>query len=144
MAVGQSVADAVGCLSSLPVSSSTMVDDVEVRSSGLLPVGGGHEIYWEESGSPDGIPALYLHGGPGGGLGTGRYRNKLDPARFRIIGLDQRGCRRSRPLATAPGYRLAENTTPHLIEDIERVREHLQIDRWLLNEPFRVTVSHCL
>ncbi|MFC7406246.1 hypothetical protein [Georgenia alba] len=63
-----------------------------VRASGLLPVGGGHEIYWEESGDPHGIPALYLHGGPGGGLGKGGYRERFDPQRFRIVGLDQRGC----------------------------------------------------
>ncbi|MGV9677819.1 prolyl aminopeptidase [Nocardia sp. NPDC003482] len=110
-----------------------MVDNVEVRAAGLLTVGDDHEIYWEESGNPDGIPAVYLHGGPGGGLGTGAYRNKFAPARFRIIGFDQRGCGRSTPRATAPDYNLDQNTTPHLIEDIERIREHLHIDRWLVN-----------
>lgn len=118
---------------SFRLMSSLVIDDVEVRSSGLLPVGGGHEIYWEESGNPDGIPALYLHGGPGGGLGTGKYRNKLDPKRFRIIGLDQRGCGRSTPLATAAGYRLEDNTTSDLVADIERVRKHLHVAEWLLN-----------
>ncbi|WP_429455086.1 alpha/beta fold hydrolase [Nocardia sp. GP40] len=98
-----------------------------------MAVGDGHEIYWEESGNPDGIPAVYLHGGPGGGLGTGAYRTKFDPARFRIIGFDQRGCGRSIPHVTAPGYDLGQNTTPDLIDDIERIREHLHVDRWLVN-----------
>lgn len=110
-----------------------MVDNVEVRASGLLAVGDGHEIYWEESGNPDGIPALYLHGGPGGSLGTGGYRNKFDPARFRVIGLEQRGCGRSTPHPTTPDYRLDQNTTPHLLDDIERIREHLGVEQWLVN-----------
>src|SRR5882757_3508154 len=110
-----------------------MVDKVEVRVSGFVAVGNGHEIYWEESGNPDGIPALYLHGGPGGNLGTGGYRNKFDPARFRIIGLDQRGCGRSTPPPTAPDYDLDQNTTSHLLEDIERVREYLHVGQWVVN-----------
>jgi proline iminopeptidase len=108
-------------------------DKAEVRSSGLLPVDGVHEIYWEESGNSHGIPALYLHGGPGGSLNEGGYRTKLDPSRFRIIGLDQRGCGRSTPRVTAPGYDLSQNTTSILIDDIEKVREHLRVDRWLVN-----------
>jgi proline iminopeptidase len=108
-------------------------DKAAVRSSGLLSVGGGHEIYWEESGNPDGIPAVYLHGGPGGALNQGGYRTKLDPSRFRIIGLDQRGCGRSTPRVTAPGYDLSQNTTSVLIDDIEKLREHLHVDRWLVN-----------
>lgn len=104
-----------------------------MRASGLLPVGDGHEIYWEESGRSDGLPALYLHGGPGGTLGTGSYRAKFDPSRFRVIGLDQRGCGRSRPHVTAPGYDLSANTTASLIADIERVRVHLGVDKWLVN-----------
>jgi proline iminopeptidase len=108
-------------------------DSAEVRRSGLLPVGGGHEVYWEESGNPEGVPAIYLHGGPGGTLGRGGYRTKFDPSRFRIIGLEQRGCGRSTPLVTAPGYDLSQNTTSVLIDDIEKVREHLHVDRWLVN-----------
>lgn len=104
-----------------------------MRASGLLDVGDGHEVYWEESGRADGIPAVYLHGGPGGTLGTGSYRRKLDPSRFRIVGLDQRGCGLSRPHVTAPGYDLQTNTTPHLVADIERLRAHLGVDRWLVN-----------
>ena len=110
-----------------------MFESVEARSSGLLGVGGGHEIYWEESGNPDGLPAVYLHGGPGGSLGRGAYRQKFDPARFRIIGFDQRGCGRSTPRVTARGYDLAQNTTAHLIDDIEALRRHLEVDRWLVN-----------
>lgn len=110
-----------------------MLDKAEVRRWGLLPVGGGHEVYWEESGNSKGIPALYLHGGPGGGLGAGGYRTKFDPSRFRIIGLEQRGCGRSTPLVTAPGYDLSQNTTSILINDIEKVRDHLHVDRWLVN-----------
>lgn len=96
-------------------------------------MGGEHEVYWEESGNPDGIPALYLHGGPGATLGAGGYRSKFDPARFRIVGLDQRGCGLSTPHVTAVDYDLAENTTAHLISDIEQVRRHLHIDAWLIN-----------
>ncbi|MDQ2709441.1 MAG: alpha/beta fold hydrolase [Actinomycetota bacterium] len=110
-----------------------MFDKAEVRSSGLLAVGGGHEVYWEESGNPDGIPALYLHGGPGSTLGAGGYRTKFDPARFRIIGFEQRGCGRSTPLVTAPGYDLSQNTTGILIADIEKLRQHLHVERWLVN-----------
>jgi proline iminopeptidase len=104
-----------------------------VRASGLMPTGDGHEVFWEEAGNPSGIPALYLHGGPGGTLRTGSYRTKLDPSRFRIIGLDQRGCGRSVPHVTAPGYDLGQNTTAHLLRDLELLREHLGVDRWLLN-----------
>lgn len=103
------------------------------RASGLLSVGGGHSVYWEESGSADGVPAVYIHGGPGGTLGNGGYRERFDASRVRIIGVEQRGCGRSLPLVTAPGYSLASNTTQALIADLECVREHLGIDRWLVN-----------
>ena len=103
------------------------------RASGLLDVGGGHVVYWEESGSSDGVPALFLHGGPGGTLGDGLYRRVFDPARTRIVGLDQRGCGRSRPHATGPGCDLAQNTTAALIADIEQLRADRGIDRWLVN-----------
>lgn len=103
------------------------------HASGLLPVDDVHQIYWEESGLPGGIPAVYLHGGPGGGLGLGGYRMKFDPTRFRTIGFDQRGCGQSTPHVTQPGYDLARNTTQHLIDDIETLRRHLHVDRWLVN-----------
>ncbi|MGO1974195.1 MAG: prolyl aminopeptidase [Propionibacteriaceae bacterium] len=105
----------------------------ETRTSGLLEVPGGHQIFWEESGHPDGLAVLHLHGGPGGASGATGYRRNYDPQRYRIITLDQRGCGRSRPLVTERGYDLAENTTPHLIADIEAVREHLGVDRWVLD-----------
>ena len=101
--------------------------------AGLLPVGAGHAIYWEESGNPNGIPAVYLHAGPGGTLGSGAYRKHFDPKLFRVIGFDQRGCGRSTPHVTAPGYDLRENTTQHLIDDIEKLRTHCNVDRWLVN-----------
>jgi proline iminopeptidase len=94
---------------------------------------GGQSVYWEESGAPGGIPALYLHGGPGGTLGRGAYRTKLDPDRFRIVALDQRGCGRSTPLADDPRHDLAGNTTQRLVADIEALREHLGVGAWLLN-----------
>jgi proline iminopeptidase len=114
-------------------SVAAVFDRTALSASGLLDVGGGQRVYWEESGSATGIPALYLHGGPGGTLGSGSYRERFDPARFRIIGLDQRGCGRSLPLATAPGYDLGTNTTPQLIEDLEALRVHLGVERWLVS-----------
>jgi proline iminopeptidase len=110
-----------------------MFETPATRTSGLLDVGDGQEIYWEESGERDGIPALYLHGGPGSTLGSGSYRGKFDPSRFRIIGLDQRGCGRSTPHVTSPGYDLSDNTTAHLIDDIEQLRSHLGVERWVLS-----------
>ncbi|MHB8295174.1 MAG: alpha/beta fold hydrolase [Acidimicrobiales bacterium] len=104
-----------------------------VRTSGLLGVGGGQSIYWEESGEPRGVPALYLHGGPGGTLGTGSYRAKFDPGRIRVVGFDQRGCGRSTPHASVEGYDLGRNTTQDLIDDIEQLREHLGVQQWLLS-----------
>ena len=114
-------------------SVAAVFDRTALSASGLLDVGGGQRVYWEASGSATGIPALYLHGGPGGTLGSGSYRERFDPARFRIIGLDQRGCGRSLPLATAPGYDLGTNTTPQLIEDLEALRVHLGVERWLVS-----------
>jgi proline iminopeptidase len=100
--------------------------------SGMLPVEHGAQLYWECSGSPAGVPVLYLHGGPGGGLRTGGYRRWCDPERYLVVGLDQRGCGRSRPLVTEDLAGLAVNTTGQLIEDIELLRAHLRIERWLV------------
>ncbi len=100
---------------------------------GLLPVAGSARIYWEMSGHPDGIPVLFLHGGPGSGLGRGGYRRHFDGTRYCVVGIDQRGCGRSRPLATADLAGLAANTTSALIADIEAVRAHLGIERWLVS-----------
>lgn len=100
---------------------------------GMLPVGAGTEVYWEEWGHPDGVPALYLHGGPGGGLGTSAYRQRFDLDRMRVVGLEQRGCGRSTPHASDPAVPILEHTTAHLVADVERLREHLGIDAWVVN-----------
>lgn len=91
-----------------------------------IDVGEGHQIYLELNGNPKGIPVLFVHGGPGAGL-SANYRRFFDPERFLIIGFDQRGCGRSTPFAS-----LTANTTEHLIEDIEQIRQHLGISTWLL------------
>jgi proline iminopeptidase len=103
---------------------------VEPYDSGHLQVDGGHSVYWEMCGNPAGRPALFLHGGPGGGCSAAN-RRLFDPDRYRIILFDQRGCGRSRPHAiTEPGLRA--NTTAHLVSDIETLRVSFGIDRWLL------------
>lgn len=102
------------------------------RISGVLDVE-GQEVYWEQSGSPEGIPALYLHGGPGSGLGNGDYLDRFDLGRYRVIGLEQRGCGRSRPLAGSAEHDLAQNTTQRLIDDIELLREQLEVPAWIVN-----------
>lgn len=89
-------------------------------------------IYWEASGSPSGIPVLFLHGGPGGSLGSGGYRKRHDPNRFWTIGLDQRGCGKSRPLVQDDLSHLSLNNTRTLIEDVEALRVHLGIDKWIV------------
>ncbi len=99
---------------------------VEPHSSGYLRVSVTHEIYFEESGNPRGKPAVFLHGGPGGGTDA-KMRSFFDPRRYRIVLFDQRGCGKSRPHAS-----LVENTTWDLVEDVERLRAHLGIDRWLV------------
>ncbi len=94
--------------------------------TGRLRVSDLHEIYFEESGNPQGKPAVFLHGGPGGGTDP-KMRRFFDPGHYRIVLFDQRGCGKSRPHAE-----LAENSTWQLVEDIERLREHLDIHRWLV------------
>ncbi|WP_329604255.1 prolyl aminopeptidase [Saccharobesus litoralis] len=91
-----------------------------------LNVGDGHEIYIEHSGNPDGLPVIYIHGGPGGGSSP-IYRSLFDPTIYRIIQFDQRGCGQSKPLLS-----LQNNNTASLIADIERIRQHLAIDKWLV------------
>lgn len=98
----------------------------EPYRSGYLAVGEGHEVYWEECGSPLGKPVVFLHGGPGSGC-NGAQRRLFDPARYRAILFDQRGCGRSRPL----GETLA-NTTDRLIGDLEKLRSWLDIPAWLV------------
>ncbi|MFK4788422.1 prolyl aminopeptidase [Microbacterium sp. ZW T5_56] len=102
-------------------------------ASGLIERPDGARLYWETSGNPRGRPALYLHGGPGGGLGRGGYRRRFDPDLYLIVGIDQRGCGQSTPWAIDDLDGLERNTTPVLFEDIEAVRAHLGIDTWLLH-----------
>ena len=102
---------------------------IEPYDSGMLDVGDGHRMYWECCGNPDGIPALYLHGGPGSGCSPGQ-RKFFDPELYRAVLIDQRGSGRSQPLASEPDADLSTNTTQHLIADIEMLREHLGIESW--------------
>ena len=104
---------------------------IEPYATGKLDVGDGNLVYWEVCGSPTGKPALVVHGGPGSGCGTGA-RRYFDPQRYRIVLFDQRGCGRSTPHASDPASDLRHNTTRHLIGDMERLREHLGVERWLL------------
>jgi proline iminopeptidase len=108
------------------MSGRTLYPALEPFDSGYLSVSGLHEIYYEQCGNPSGKPAIFLHGGPGGG-GDATPRRFFDPVRYQIILLDQRGCGRSRPHAE-----LRENTTWDLIADIEALRAKLHIERWLV------------
>lgn len=90
------------------------------------------KIYWESTGNPAGVPVLYLHGGPGGSLGKGGYRKQHDPALFRTIGLDQRGCGKSTPRVQDDLGHLHLNTTQSLLDDIEAVRKHLGVEKWIV------------
>jgi proline iminopeptidase len=96
-----------------------------------LDVGDGHRVHWEVRGNPEGKPAVVLHGGPGSGCTDGLLRF-FDPDAYRIVLFDQRGCGRSTPHAGAPVVDLSTNTTHHLLADIERLRRHLGIERWLV------------
>lgn len=102
---------------------------IEPYEHGMLSVGDGQEIYWEVCGNPKGKPAVFLHGGPGGGCGP-EQRRFFDPEKYRIVLFDQRACGRSVPHASAPDADLSANTTWSLVADIERLREHLGIERW--------------
>jgi proline iminopeptidase len=99
---------------------------IEPRTSGVLKLDERHAMYWEEAGNPQGTPVLFLHGGPGAGC-TADHRRFFDPEFYRIVLFDQRGAGRSKPIGE-----LRDNTTQHLIGDIERLRRFLGIDRWFL------------
>ncbi|MEZ5842807.1 MAG: prolyl aminopeptidase [Hyphomicrobiaceae bacterium] len=99
---------------------------IEPYDQGMLEVSGGHQIYFEQSGNAGGVPVLVVHGGPGGGSNP-TMRRFHDPARHRIVMFDQRGCGRSKPFAS-----LDENTTGHLVDDMERLRCRLGVSRWQL------------
>lgn len=105
---------------------------IEPYDQGMLDVGDGNLVYWETCGNPDGKPALVVHGGPGSGCST-NMRRGFDPDRYRTVLFDQRGCGRSTPHASDPATDMSVNTTWHLLDDMERLREHLGIDRWLLS-----------
>ena len=111
---------------SVSAETKGLYPPINPTASGFLAVDAGHALYWEVCGNPRGIPALFLHGGPGGGC-SATNRRFFDPSRYRIVLFDQRGCGRSTPAGS-----LESNTTAHLIEDIERLRKFLNIERWLL------------
>jgi proline iminopeptidase len=110
---------------------TTVYPEIEPHDTGMLQVGDGNLIYWEVCGNPGGKPAVVFHGGPGSGCSK-NMRRYFDPAVYRIVLFDQRGCGRSTPHASDPKVSLATNTTHHLIADIERLRTHLGIERWLV------------
>ena len=105
--------------------------EIEPYDHGMLDVGDGNRVYWETCGNPHGKPAVVLHGGPGSGCSP-RPRRYFDPAAYRIVLLDQRGCGRSTPHASAYDTDMSVNTTAHLIADLELLRRHLGIERWLV------------
>ena len=104
----------------------TLYPAIEPYKSGHLDVGDGHRLYWELCGNPQGKPAVFLHGGPGGGSSPD-HRRQFDPERYNVLVFDQRGCGKSTPYAS-----LEANTTAHLVADIERLREMAGIDKWLV------------
>jgi proline iminopeptidase len=110
---------------------SVQYPEIEPYDHGLLNAGDGQHLYWETCGNPAGQPAVVLHGGPGSGCTPG-LRRYFDPAAYRIVLFDQRGAGRSLPHAGDPGTSLAANTTRHLLADLERLREHLGVGRWLV------------
>ncbi|HEY9181178.1 MAG TPA: prolyl aminopeptidase [Candidatus Baltobacteraceae bacterium] len=107
-----------------------MYPAIEPYEHGLLDVGDENVIYWECCGNPQGTPAVYVHGGPGSGCTAGP-RRLFDPDAYRIVLFDQRGCGRSRPLLNERAQ-LGTNTTRHLIRDLELLRQHLAIERWVM------------
>lgn len=100
--------------------------EIEPYDSGMLSLDTLHAMYWEQSGNPNGVPVLFLHGGPGAGSAPA-HRRFFDPVHYRIVIFDQRGSGRSTPLGE-----IRDNTTPHLIHDIETLRQHLGVDQWLI------------
>jgi proline iminopeptidase len=111
-------------LDTTPASRRTLYPEIEPYRTGRLRVSELHEIAFEECGNPKGRPVVFVHGGPGGGVEP-KYRRFFDPAAYRIVLFDQRGCGQSTPHAE-----LRDNTTWHLVSDMEAIRAHLGIDRW--------------
>ena len=110
----------------MPDTSFTLYPELQPYDHGYLNVSGGHSLYFEQCGNPKGVPVLFLHGGPGSGCNPGQ-RRFFDPCYYRIILTDQRGCGRSLPLGE-----VEENSTEQLVEDIERLRSHLNVAQWLV------------
>ena len=113
-------------MADIPHPRTELYPEIEPYSAGTLKLDGVHTMYWEQSGNPEGTPVLFLHGGPGAGASPA-HRRFFDPAHYRIVVYDQRGAGRSTPLGE-----LRDNTTPLLVADIERLRAHLGISRWLV------------
>lgn len=105
---------------------STLYPEIDPYNHGMLELDSRHRMYYEESGNPKGVPAVFLHGGPGAGAAPA-HRRFFDPAHYRIVIFDQRGAGRSTPLGE-----ITDNTTPLLVADIEKLRAHLGIQRWLV------------
>lgn len=114
-----------------PEQMADLYPPIDPYRTGFLDVGDGHRLYWETCGNPSGKPALVLHGGPGSGC-TPTARRQFNPEIYRIVLFDQRGAGRSTPHASEPAIDLSANTTAHLVADIERLRKHLGIDRWMV------------
>lgn len=128
--VAPAASDESGQVRNPAVYPTELYPEIEAFESGMLAVGDGHELYYDVSGNPEGVPAIFLHGGPGAGCSP-RCRRFFDPSVFKIVILDQRGSGNSRPNAADDlEGSLVENTTPQLVEDIEKLREHLGVDRW--------------
>jgi proline iminopeptidase len=128
--VSQPASDAANQVASPAKYPRELYPDIEPHESGLLDVGDGHQIFYDVSGNPNGVPAVFLHGGPGGGCSP-RSRRFFDPAFFRIVIFDQRGSGKSVPNASDNlEASLVENNTPKLVADIERLRQHLGIECW--------------
>lgn len=108
-----------------------MYPEIDPYKHGMLQVDDRNFIYWETAGNPTGKPALLLHGGPGSGS-VSRHRRLFDPSRYRLVLFDQRGCGQSKPHASTPDIDLTDNTTANLIADVELLREHLDVQQWLV------------
>ncbi|MBV1855012.1 prolyl aminopeptidase [Catellatospora tritici] len=109
----------------------TFYPEISPYMEGFLDVGDGNSLHWEISGNPSGKPVVFLHGGPGAGSKP-EYRRLFDPRHYSVILFDQRNCGKSLPHASEPGVDLNANTTWHLIADIEKLRESLGIERWMV------------
>src|SRR6187200_2089548 len=110
---------------------SGIYPEIEPSAHGMLDVGEDNAIYWETCGADEGKPAVVVHGGPGSGC-TPWHRRLFDPAAYRTVLFDQRGAGRSTPHASEPDVDLSLNTTQSLVADMERLREHLGVDRWVM------------